>query len=148
MQGRSWMAALTLAVGALSAQDPKARADGEPGVHKVKLDLRIAGLGRAGCEVEVKPAHEGCQFQPLKKHVGPNGTLMLELKDVQTSSADRDCAFAITIREPGHALKTVHRGLRLAAQVNGRPMSPQTLTCFITSPSLLVGNQDDTRVRR
>ena len=31
--------------------------------------LRIAGLGSKGCEVEIKPAHPGCQFQPISDHV-------------------------------------------------------------------------------
>jgi hypothetical protein len=141
------MAAWTLIAGAVPAMDLAARADDRPAVaHPVKIELRIAGLGRGGCDVEVKPGHAGCRFRPLSRHVDSSGKATLMLDDVQALTADRDCAFAITIREPGHAAKTVLRGLRLPEAAAGGA-SIRTLPCFLSAPSLLARNTAS-RLRR
>ena len=56
--------------------------------------------------------------------------------EVETVSADRDCSFAITLKEPGQPDKTVRRNLRIVPAAEGRPAAPQALTCFISSNSL------------
>ena len=142
MQGRSWMAALTLVAGIIGASGARSKAEAPPAPHKVSLRLNIAGLGRAGCDVEVKPAHAGCTFRPRVQHVGSDGKIRIDLDDVRSTGADRDCSFAITIREPGHADKTVRRGFQLAAPVAGRPAVVQPFDCYLSSPSLLARNND------
>jgi hypothetical protein len=182
MQGRSWMAALTLAVSLSAAVVTAAEGDRSTtrtatpkpstsapttrttttvssaspetkpkalnpsvNVHVVKLDLKIAGLTSSGCEVEIKPAHPGCKFQPRTEHVDSKGMLMVKLDDVEILNADRDCTFAITIREAGQAEKTWRRGLRLNATTN----VAQTLPCFLSSPSKLARAMDvDTKTKR
>ena len=57
MQGRSRMAALTLVVGAALTLSPRAEALDRVVVSQVQLELGIAGLATAGCDVEVKPGH-------------------------------------------------------------------------------------------
>ena len=146
MQGRSWMAALTLAAGLSPAI---ARAGDSPATNSaaaaeaigettaspslVKLKLRIAGLGSSGCEVEIKPGHPGCKFQTLTERVKSDGALDVDLKDVRTLNADRDCTFAITIREPGQPVRTVRRGLRVSSSTEKGQLS--SLTCYLSSPS-------------
>ena len=147
MQGRSWMAALTLVAGIIGAAGARSKAEAPPAAHKVSLRLNIAGLGRGGCDVDVKPAHAGCTFRPRVQHVGPDGKVRIELDDVRSTGADRDCSFAITIREPGHADKTVRRGFQLAAPIAGRPAVAQPFDCYLSSPSLLARN-GDTRTRQ
>lgn len=138
------MAALTLAAGLSPASTragdppapgPAAEAIGEitasPGL--VKLKLRIAGLGPGGCQVEIKPGHPGCKFQPLTQRVQSDGALDVDLKDVRTVNADRDCTFAILIREPGKPVRTERRGLRVSSTVEkGQLLS---LDCYISAPS-------------
>ena len=108
----------------------------------VRLNLVIAGLGREGCDVEVKPANPGCKFRTAApRHVAADGRAMLELRDVELRGADHTCTLAITVREPGQAPKTIYRGFRLA----GRPAtasSPATsaastpvpaVTCYLST---------------
>lgn len=146
MQGRSWMAALTVAVGIVLPLARPAMAAEKPATksNTVYLQLRIAGLEREGCDVEVKPGHPGCQFSTVRKHVDGTGLQTLRLDDVKTSSADRECAFSITIREAGQATRTVRRGLRLAAP-DTAPYS--LMECFISSPSKLAKAEEEKRTR-
>jgi hypothetical protein len=119
-------------------------------VHKVKLELRIAGVGRNGCDIEIKPGHAGCKFQVIRHHLAGDrgwGQLQLVLDDVQTRSPDRDCAFAITIREPGQADRTVHRGLRLTPPKLGQTTPTDELTCYLSSPSMLARAEKTRRPR-
>jgi hypothetical protein len=159
MQGRSWMAALTLAAG-LFTVPPAARAEDKPSVeakpndapsaepssknHTVKLEIRIAGLGAKGCDVEIKPGHAGCKFKTLLQHVDSRGYATVVVKDVQTQSADRDCTFAITIREAGQAELTVRRGLRLGTGNE----TGKLLSCFLNSPSRLARVIDADKTKR
>jgi len=141
------MAALTLVAGAFGAAGAPSKAEAPPAAHNVSLRLNIAGLGRGGCDVDVKPAHASCKFRPRVEHVGSDGKMKIDLDDVRSTGADRDCSFAITIREPGHPDKTVRRGLQLAAPVAGRPAPVQPFDCYLSSPSLLARNHDS-RTRR
>ncbi|GAC1473101.1 MAG: hypothetical protein NVSMB9_21160 [Isosphaeraceae bacterium] len=140
MQGRSWMAALTLATALVPASTHAAESEDSSGTateaktHTVKLELRIAGLGPKGCEIEVKPGHPGCKFQKLTQHVERNGIASLLIKDVLTQNADRDCTFAITIRENGQPERTVRRGLRVVSRAG---VKQELLTCYLSSPSRL-----------
>jgi hypothetical protein len=150
MQSRSWMAA-SLAIAALGAH---ARADDPPVTNTVKLELQIAGLGPQGCAVEVRPAHPGCQFSEVVTQVrsSPSGSsrtvrLPALVIDARSTGADRDCTFAITIREPNRPAMTFRRGLRLAPQVAGRPTPVRTLSCYLSSPSLAAKN-DTNRTRQ
>ncbi len=144
MQGRSWMAALTLASGAVLALGSSGWADEKPAAGRVMLKIGIAGLGRGGCDVEIKPGHPGCQFRPVTRHITSDGKADVVLDDVRTTSADRDCAFAITVREPGHPPRTFHRGLRLDAS---QPATVPTLSCFFSSPSR-IARASEMRERR
>jgi hypothetical protein len=159
MQGRSWMAALTLAASALlglvlgfgpagasRADDAKSTpipatappVENTPAASRVQLNLDIAGLGPQGCDVEIAPGHMGCQFRPvsfhLSRHEANNKKILFE--DIQTTGSDRYCIFAITIREPGHPVKTIRRGLRLVAP-SSQPSPSQLLFCYLSSPSKL-----------
>src|SRR4051812_24603751 len=158
MQGRSWMAALTLNASALlglvlglavtsRADDAKkattpapapAPAPVDTNGSKVRLEIIIVGLGPKGCDIEIAPGHLGCQFRPVSLHLGneDKGKAVILFEDVQTTGADRYCMFAITIREPGQPVKTVRRGLRLVAPSAERP-SAQLLSCYLSSPSKL-----------
>src|SRR5262249_34351123 len=82
----------------------------------VELNLMIAGLGKSGCEVEVKPGNRSCRFKPQEQHVNSVGKVSFVFKDVELRGADRNCAFAITVREAGQAPKTIYRGFRLSAK--------------------------------
>jgi hypothetical protein len=136
--------ALTLtlpAVGdAKTAKDKPA--DAKADTHRVELRLLIAGLGSGGCDVEVKPGHAGCKFRPQSGHVSSQGVKVLEINDLQMTGADRDCAFAITITEPGHPIRTVHKGLYLRTH-------DAKLDCWLSSPSKLASAKDaETKKRR
>jgi hypothetical protein len=201
MRARSWMAALALIAGtsiavghampALSPTDdqvkdqppatagettrPESAADPTPPdsiIQAVRLNLKIAGLGREGCDVEVKPANASCKFRVvhLSKddasasktkraalHVSSEGDAVLELREVELRGADRTCAVAITVREPGQEPKTVYRGFRIAsrpepsaaaaAAAAANPSSVPSFTCYLSSPSK-VAKADGTRTRK
>ena len=142
MQGRSWMAALTLVAALVGASAPPTRA-GEPTAikQKVKLFLRLDGLSAEGGEVEIKPGHAGCRFQTItfqtKNHPRTiDDKIDLDPIEVETLSADRDCSFAITLKEAGQPDKTVRRNIRIVPTPAGKSANPQALTCFISSNSL------------
>jgi hypothetical protein len=121
----------------------------------VRLNLVIAGLGRAGCDVEVKPANAGCKFRTAApRHVPSDGRAILELRDVELRGADHTCTLAITVREPGQSPKTLYRGFRLAS----RPVNPSassasssasspipSVTCYL---STRLAEVDGKRTRR
>jgi hypothetical protein len=150
MPSRSGMAAFTLAAGVVGLlQSPAWPADDSKVaavVNHVKLELQIEGLSRQGCEVEIAPGHRGCQFVKIVKRIEcPNASDLPETKvvivldrpiEAQSTNADRDCAFAITIREPGHKPRTFHRGLRLATRAPDGSIPVQSLTCYLSTPSL------------
>jgi hypothetical protein len=105
----------------------------DPGSNRptIRLDLAIAGLGRDGCDVEVKPANPSCKFRPCPtRHVDSDGHALVELRDVELRGADKTCAVAITVREPGQAAQTIYRGFRTAP---AKPGPVPTFKCFISS---------------
>lgn len=154
MPSRSWMAALTIALTVAATFGSPVRADDDPVANTVRLELQIAGLGPEGCAVEVRPAHPGCQFAELvarvdSSRVGSSRTVRLPpfVIDARSSSADRDCTFAITIREADRPPMTFRRGVRLLPQVAGQPAPVRTLTCYLVSPSLAARDEPN-RSRR
>jgi hypothetical protein len=116
----------------------------------VKLKLLIAGLGRSGCDVDVKPGNRSCRFKPQTQHVGSAGELSFQFKDIEVRGADRNCTFAITVREAGQASKTIYRGFRLPARNASTPAATvaQTFTCFMNSPSKLADFERADRTRQ
>ncbi len=146
MRNRSRMAAGSFVACVLAFAALSARAADNVPPQVVKLDLHIAGLGPDGCDIEIKPAYAGSRFTPVREHVRSDGNKLIKLEDVHTQSADRECAFAITIREPGQAARTIKRGVRLVTPKNST--GPATLACFINSPSSLARAEQRGRVRR
>jgi hypothetical protein len=151
------MAACSLAVGVTLIGTPRLAEGSEPVVNRVQLTLEIAGLSQGKCEVEIKPGHPACQFTKVVKQVGEKGaevrtdgklTLELAPMTAQTTHADRDCAFAITIKEPGQPARTYHRGVRLTPRVAGGPVPVQQLTWYLSSPSLANRDEDQKKPRR
>jgi hypothetical protein len=197
MRARSWMAALALIAGtsiavghampALSPMDDQAKdqpptaeettrpepvAEPTPPdsiIQAVRLNLEIAGLGREGCDVEVKPGNASCKFrvvhmtkdraaagkgQQAAQHVSSEGHAFLELREVELRGADRTCTVAITVRESGQQPKTVHRGFRIASRPESRAAasgpnasSIPTFTCYLSSPSK-VAKAEESRTRK
>jgi len=134
---------------------PKAADAVIPTVH---LNLVIAGLGRAGCDVEIKPGNRSCRFRAVgekgaasRYHVAPEGKAKLELRDVTLRGADRTCSVAITVYESGQGPKTVYRGFRLPQRFGdgGSTASAPVpvFTCYLSSPSKLARG-DDSRTRK
>jgi hypothetical protein len=198
MRARSWMAALALIAGtsiavghampALSPTDDQvkdqppaataettrreAAADPTPPdsiIQAVRLNLEIAGLGREGCDVEVKPGNASCKFlvvhlnkdratagkgRQAPQHVSSEGHAFLELREVELRGADRTCTVAITVRESGQEPKTVYRGFRIASRPEPREAasaanasSIPTFTCYLSSPSK-VAKAEGARTRK
>jgi hypothetical protein len=146
------MAALSLAAFAALSAPATTRAGSAPVKNEVRLELQITGLQPGDCEVEVKPGHAGCQFSKVVKQIKGSGAgsrsvaLVLDPILAQSTNADRDCAFAITIREAGQPARTFRRGLRLATPTANRPLPTQSLTCYISAPSL--ADREETPPRR
>lgn len=138
MSRRSRMAVrIALAVAALAAG---ARA-GEPVQNTVQLQLQVSGLADRGCMLEIRPAHPGCRFEPVRRRIegyAPGGHATLKPIAIAATSlgADRDCTFAITLQEPGQPPRTYRRGLRLVPAEPGRPAPVQTLRAFLSAPTL------------
>jgi hypothetical protein len=102
-------------------------------VNQIKLELRIAGLGKDGCEVEIKPAHAACEFDVIKQKVDRRGFLDPTPFLAKSASADHDCTFAIVIREPGKPPRTLRRGIRLDPQVDGASVPKRRLPCYVSA---------------
>jgi hypothetical protein len=62
-------------------------------------------------------------------------------------NADRDCTFAITVKEPGQEPKTYRRGLRLRLAEDGEDLPVQTLKCSISTPSIASSETDTPKAR-
>jgi hypothetical protein len=116
---------------------------------RVQLALVIEGLGKAGGDVEIKPANAGCKFRvPSPQHVRAEGQVKIELKDVEIRGADHTCTVAITVREPGQSPKTVYRGFRLANQRATSPAVPFSTPSFTFYLSSGLAEVDKPRTRR
>jgi hypothetical protein len=127
---------------------PFAAAADPPIENQVLLELQVAGIGRDGCTLEIKPGHPGCQFEPITRKLDATAAsrgLRLPVR-ATSKAADRDCSFTITITEPDHAPKMYRRGLRLATPKPGESTMPrQILRCYFSSPSLAKRDESTTR---
>jgi hypothetical protein len=114
----------------------------EPGItNKVTLQLQLSGLSKQGCVVEIRPAHPACKFKPMKFKVGglaADRAVALDpiTFEARSTGADRDCSFAITVREPGQAPRTFQRGLRLIEPTAEKPLPEKTLKCYLSAAAL------------
>jgi hypothetical protein len=157
----NWIA-VSLLLGALAstarAQDTTANeADLKPqteGVrNRVTLVLQVSGLGQEGFEIEVRPAHPGCRFEPIvRTHEDPipaGAVVRIDPIAIDATSlgADRDCSFAITIREPGKPPRTFLRGLRLDRATAEQTLPTQTFRCYLSATALAL-KDDASRKRR
>ncbi|APW60987.1 hypothetical protein [Paludisphaera borealis] len=125
------------------------QADVRPKSPSIELRLVIGGLGSGGCDVEVKPGNAACRFKSQTRHVASDGKLTLVFRDVEVRSVDRNCTFAITMRESGQEPKTVHRGFRMVApSADGPRAGAQSFTCFMSSPSKVAGLEREGRTIR
>jgi hypothetical protein len=131
--------------------EPKAESVGVR--NRVTLVLQVSGLGQEGFEVEVRPAHPGCRFEPVRRaHEDPipaGAVVRLDpiAIDAQSLGADRDCSFAITIREPGKPPRTFLRGLRLNLATAEQAVPAQTFRCYLSATALAL-KEDGARQRR
>jgi hypothetical protein len=121
--------------------------------RSIPLNLIIAGLGKGGCDVEVKPGNAGCKFRAVddqgkegRQHVSSDGRARLILRDVEVRGADRTCTVAITIFEVGCPAKTVKRGFRFAPPTDSSkgsaPVAPSGLTFYLKSPAKIAKADD------
>ena len=121
-----------------------AEAGGTPPVkQKVVLQIRIDGLTPgSGAQLVIKPGHRACKFAeivyPFK---GEANIKDIPPIDVESLSADRDCSFAITLKEPGQPDKVFRRSLQLAAPTattsdDAAGVKPQVLQCYLSSHSV------------
>ena len=137
------MAALILVAASAGALAPSSARAGDPAPlkQKVKLTLRLDGIvADKGVELVIKPGHPGCRFKPITRPIKGDGTIAdIPPIEVESFSADHDCSFAITLKEPGQPEKTVRRNLQLVASEEA-----QALTCYVSSKSLTVGKADET----
>ena len=140
MQVRSWMAAwmLSTAVGAMTM--PATSAAGTPTAvkQKVRLDIRLDGTSAAtGVEIVIKPGHPATKFKEVVYQVKKDGDIRdIPPIEVESLSADRDCSFAITLKDPGHADKVFRRSVRLSPPTEATPGKPEvmpTLKCYLSS---------------
>ena len=127
--------------------------DGESKVrNQVQLVLQISGLGPEGGEIEIKPGHSACKFEPVARKLQrvPAGSVAVTNPITilaESQGADRDCSFAITIKEPGKPPRKYVRGLRLSPEVAGQSLPKQTLRCYLSTPAIATTENDETRKR-
>ena len=116
----------------------------EPGiVNNVVIELQVQGLSKEGCVVEIAPGHPGCKFKKVRYKVD-NARVLLQPIEVTSLSADRDCSFAITIKEPGMPEKTIKRGMRLIRPASGSATPESKITCYLATPSQVQQAKVDT----
>jgi hypothetical protein len=127
-----------------------ARAE-EPITNQVQLQIQVAGLRTEGCYLTIKPAHPGCRFKPIQRHIPgtQGGTFRLETLVIPATSLnpDRDCMFAITLVEPGMPPRTYQRGLVLVPPSATEPRPVRTLSVNLNTPSLALRDSEATRRR-
>ncbi len=138
MQGRSRMAALMLSAATVAVGvgffTPASDAAGPPSVkQKIKLQIRLDGIS-SNSEVVIKPGHPACRFKPIVYSVKEDGDIRdIPPIDVETFSADRDCSFAIVLKEPGQPDKVFRRSLQINAPTEATRGKPQFFLCYISS---------------
>ena len=151
-----WVALAGLASSVLPTAALAEESDPQSIVNTIHLELRISGLGSNGCDIEVKPGHAACSFRPVVLRLKPGEERsVLKLPPIVASSisADRDCSFAITVKEPDVPTLVIRRVIRETdskasqAELNDTPKTPvpvQVLTYYLVAPSL-AAREDATR---
>ncbi len=113
-------------------------------VNKVTLELQIQGLSKEGCIVEITPGHPACKFKKVRYKV-EDSRVLLQPIEVTSLSIDRDCSFAITIKEPGLPEHTIRRGLRLSKPAVDSAEKPELkITCHLATPSQVQQARNET----
>ncbi len=133
------MAALSIAAAlaaGVSAPTNSLAGDLAPIKQKVTLNIRFTGGVGQKADVVVKPGNAGCRFKPITRAIDPNVDVPFGPFDVETFSAEGNCSFAITVKEPGQPDKTVRRILQITPKPDAKPGEPVTLSCFVSSRSL------------
>ena len=132
----AWM--LATAVGAIVL--PATSGAGNPPAvkQKVRLDIRLDGTSAAtGVEIVIKPGHPATKFKEVVYKVKQDGEIRdIPPIEVETLSADRDCSFAITLKDPGHADKIFRRSVQLSPTTSTTPDKSEvmpTLKCYLSS---------------
>jgi len=137
MRGRSWMAALALvaAVGVGVGPSASFAAGPAPIKQQVKLNIRLDGTSKdSGVEIVIKPGHPACRFKTIIYPVKGDGLIQdIPPIDVETLSADRDCSFAIVLKEPGQPDKVFRRSLQINGPTQAGDGKPQSLLCYLSS---------------
>ena len=153
MRSRSGMAARALVAVCILGYAGIGRASEADEVveNKVHLDLQISGIGPEGCEVQIKAGHSGCRFSTVTKRVESAGepTRVGPITvSAKSTSADHDCSFVITLKEPGQKARTYRRGIQLKPAGPGGQTPVQTLKCHLSAPSLAAKDDPAGRTRR
>lgn len=156
MQSRSWMAAFALGTAMILGNAPKSFADEPaPTKQKVELILKFDGLNPEGGDVEIKPGNAGCKFETIKfktkdhPRTMNDGKIKLDPIEVETQSADGNCSFSITLKEPGQPDKVVRRSVRVTTTNTGKATKPTAMTCYISSNSMVASKPaDETKKKR
>lgn len=134
MQRRSWMAALTLATLAGAFTGPSTGAEEPTSVKQtVAMKLYLSGLKYPG-EIVIKPGSPGSRFKPFTQAIKNNDRTDIKPFEVEVFSADRDCAFLITLKEPGQPDKTFRRHVRIVPP-GAAKSSGQEFVCSLSASS-------------
>ncbi len=108
-----------------------------PVKQKVLLKVRVDGTSPyTGVELVIKPGHPACRFKPITHPVKGDGDQDILPIDVETLSADRDCSFAIVLKEPGQPDKIFRRSLQITPATEATAGKPQVLQCYLSSRAI------------
>ena len=137
----AWMLAATLVGAATLTHTAPGWAAGPPPLkQKVKLDIRLDGIAaESGAEIVIKPGSPASRFKAVTYPVRferPGMVADILPIEVETLSADRDCSFAIILKEPGHPDKTFRRSLQIQPSTEANAGKPQVLACYLSSRSI------------
>lgn len=139
------MAALTLLAAAAGpawlALTRDAEAAGPPPARqKIALEIRVDGtLAGSGVELVIRPGNPTCRFKEIVYPVKKDGDIRdIPPFEVETLNADRDCAFAIVMREPGQPDRTFRRSLQVSPEaLAANPDKPQVLKIYLNSRTMM-----------
>ena len=106
-----------------------------PAKQKVKLNIRLDGtMDDSGTELVIKPGNPASRFREITYPVRRDGNIQdIPPFDVETLSADRDCSFAIILKEPGRPDKVFRRSLQIVPSASLTTGKPQVLQCYLSS---------------
>ena len=139
MQVRSRMATWMLLVVSAGAITSSVSAGGPPPVkQQVILNLRIDGITRGeGAELVIKPGHAATRFKTINYPVKGDGIIQdIPPINIETVSADRNCSFAIVLKEAGQPEKTFRRNLQIQTPTEATTGKPQVFNCYLSSRTI------------